>query len=32
MQGIKRCMDCGHYIPGGSEINCSGAVLKASDA
>ena len=26
MDVIKRCMDCGHYIPGGSEINCSAAV------
>ena len=26
MQEIKRCMNCGHYIPGGSEHNCSAAV------
>lgn len=22
----KYCMDCGHYIPGGGEHNCSGSV------
>lgn len=22
----KYCMDCGHYVPGGSEYNCSVAV------
>lgn len=22
----KYCMDCGHYVPGGSEYNCSAAV------
>lgn len=26
MSEIKRCMDCGHYIPGGPEVNCSAAV------